>query len=426
MRLTGAGPHPGVRSKKNCRAAGRILAYFSDHSLVLLSQYSRYYSPMPAIHSAAIIGPVVWGSVWGHGPELARFLAGRVSVDYYDPLVPAEAAAPSFKAAGAYPEIDGVRVVRRRSRRKLGLLYGLEMEWKNLRAACHSNADCLVTYYPLGSVLALLWCRAKRKRSLFVFADQPEILGSRLARFLARRIFLRLTARLASAGCLATSHLLYEEISKLSPSALLVPNGVDLKNLPQVSGPAEKYERFSAGFVGFFGEWVDFELLFRAAGLCPEIEFRIIGDGPRRAELQKKAQGLANVIFTGPLPHEEVFRRIAGMQVCLIPFKVNALTDRVSPVKLFEYWAMGKPVLATGCYELRQTARSAPGEALSLVGNAEDLAAGLRALRDNPGRLQEASTMAREAVREYDWEKLGRRIAQFIEGEAASARIKSN
>ncbi|HLA38903.1 MAG TPA: hypothetical protein VJ417_02850, partial [Candidatus Glassbacteria bacterium] len=74
----------------------------------------------------------------------------------------------------------------------------------------------------------------------------------------------------------------------------------------------------------------------------------------------------------------------------------------------------------------RRTARSAPGEALSLVGNAEDLAAGLRALRDNPGRLQEASALAFEAVREYDWEILGRRIVQFIEGEAASARIKSN
>jgi len=148
-----------------------------------------------------MIGPVVWGSVWGHGPELARYLSRHAKVQYYNPVVPVGAAAPSFTETGAYPELEQVEVIRRSSRFRPGILYGLAMEWQNLLAAAKSDPACLVTYYPLGSVLALLWCRLKKKKSLFVFADLPEILRPRLARFLARRFFLAATARLATAGC---------------------------------------------------------------------------------------------------------------------------------------------------------------------------------------------------------------------------------
>jgi len=316
-------------------------------------------------------------------------------------------------------------VIKRTSRFRPGILYGLAMEWQNLLAVAKSNPDCLVTYFPLGSVLAFLWCRLKKKKSLFVFADFPEILRPRLAQFLARRFFLAATARLATAGCVATSRLLFEDIQKVSPKSILVPNGVNLSSLPVRPEPGHIDESgnwrstFTAVFVGDFGKWVDFEPLFQAAHLCPMMNFLIIGEGPDRAELVTRAHDLKNIDFTGPLPHDEVFRRIAGMDVCLIPFKLNQTTDRVNPVKLFEYWAMGKPVLASPCLELRRIAETAP-RALSFFSSGEDLAEALTNYCQDRQALHEASEEALRVVGDYDWEKLGERILRFIEGDPSS------
>jgi len=380
---------------------------------------------MVRIESVTMIGPVVWGSVWGHGPEFARYLSRRAKVRYYNPVVPVGASAPSFTETGAYPELERVEVIRRTSRFRPGILYGLAMEWQNLLAVAKSNPDCLVTYYPLGSVLALIWCRLKGKNSLFVFADFPEILRHRLAQFLARRFFLAATAWLATTGCVATSYLLFEDIQKFTPKSILVPNGISLSSIPgrpepgSIDDSSKWRSTFTAGFVGYFGKWVDFEPVFQAARLCPMINFLIIGEGPNRVELVTRAHDLKNIDFTGPLPHDEVFRRIAGMDVCLIPFEVNQTTDRVSPVKLFEYWAMGKPVLATACDELRRTAETAP-RAISFFSSGEDLARALTNFLQDRQALHEASEEALRVAGDYDWEKLGERILRFIKGDPSS------
>jgi len=378
---------------------------------------------MGKIESVTIIGPVVWGSVWGHGPELARYLAGCARVIYLNPVVPRKATAPSFQERGAYPVPEGVQVVSRQSSFSAGLLYGLVMEWKNLRDTMSSDPDCLITYYPVGSLLALLWSRLRGRRSVFVFADFPDIMRHRLARFAARSFGIRVSAWLATAGSLATSRGLHDDLRKVTSRNLYVPNGVNLLTLDMTAAGVPGREKspasgvFTAGFVGFFGDWVDFELLFQAASLCPDIRFLVVGDGPEREKIVERAVNLKNVEFTGPVQHNEVFRLIREMDTGLIPFKVNRITDRVSPVKLFEYWAMGKPVLATGCRELRLMAESWPG-AVTIFSSALELADSLEKLRREPMLAQKASTVALQAVKNHDWQILGKKILDFLEGKA--------
>jgi glycosyltransferase involved in cell wall biosynthesis len=370
----------------------------------------------------AMIGPVVWGGVWGHGPELASYLGRTNRVLYFDPVVPVGAVAPSFYQTGAYPQPEGVQIVRRNSSLHLGVLYGLVMEWRNFLAVFRRKPDYLVTYYPLGSLAALLWCRIRGIRALLVYADLPDILGNRLARLAARRIGLPLAVRLAGAGSLATSSLLCEDLKKHTGRCLFVPNGVDLSKLsvieknesPPASSRGTGYT-IRVGFVGFFGEWVDLEMILEAARLCPQAEFVLVGDGPRREEAETETKALTNVRFTGVLPHEKVFEEIRKMDLGLVPFKVNRLTDRVSPVKLFEYWAMGKPVLATGCRELRLTAGKAPN-ALKFFTDARELAELIGRMAQNPEALAEAGKESLQAVKEYDWQVLGPRIESLLKG----------
>ncbi|MBN2289403.1 MAG: glycosyltransferase [Candidatus Glassbacteria bacterium] len=373
--------------------------------------------------TVAIIGPVVWGGVWGHGPELARYLGRSNDVLYLNPIVPAGATAPSFRNTGAYPAAAGVRVVERRSGLRPGVLYGLAMEWRNFTAVFRSKPGYLVAYYPVGALLALVWCRLSGARALFVYADFPDILRHRLARLAARVVGLPLAARLASAGSVATSRLLQEDLLKHSRRCSFVPNGIDLSRLGEKSGTASGETRrpdsdrpFRVGFVGFFGEWIDLEVVLEAARLCPAVEFVMVGDGPRREELENQARALDNVRLTGTLPHDRVFAEIRHMDLGLVPFKVNRVTDRVCPVKLFEYWAMGKPVLATGCRELLRVSGEAP-KALTIFSGAGELAELIRLLSRDREALAAAGRESLRAVRDYDWKVLGARIERQLKGE---------
>lgn len=367
---------------------------------------------MPENSSTLIIGPVAWGGVWGHGPELARHLSLSRTVGYLDPPCPPGPCAPSFLGGESYPLPDGVRLHRRRSRFRPGVMYGLAQEWANLGAAIASRAETLITYYALGSVLALVWFRLSGRRSLYVCADSPAILRNPLARVLFRTIGLRLTAWLATAGSLATSRLLYEDLGRVTRRRHYVPNGVRLEEIPSGISRKEPGAPFTAGFVGFFGEWVDLESVRAAACLCPEVRFVMVGEGPALDRLERDSIP-GNMVFTGRLDRMAVFRQIAAMDICLAPFRVNALTDRVSPVKLFEYWAMGKPVLASPCRELILSAQQAP-EALSFFNDPASLASAIVAFRNNKTKYESASAQAFQAVKEYDWAVLGQKIEQLL------------
>ena len=55
----------------------------------------------------------------------------------------------------------------------------------------------------------------------------------------------------------------------------------------------------------------------------------------------------ANIHYLGPQPYAELPRFVAGWDVCLLPFVVNAQTRYMSPTKVLEYMAAEKPIVST-------------------------------------------------------------------------------
>lgn len=104
------------------------------------------------------------------------------------------------------------------------------------------------------------------------------------------------------------------------------------------------------GFVGGFVRWHNFELLFDALrqivnegiiGIC----LLLVGDGPLKKDIMRMIEdsGLTKyVLFTGYVRHKIIPAYINAMDICVIPHS-NAYR---SPIKLFEYMAMAKPVVA--------------------------------------------------------------------------------
>jgi glycosyltransferase involved in cell wall biosynthesis len=159
----------------------------------------------------------------------------------------------------------------------------------------------------------------------------------------------------------ATTPSLYERKRRLNPRTYLVPNAGDTA-LFQRAGDrgmaAPEVARLSPPVLGFAGNLtaakVDFALLEEVARARPAWTLLLVGPAQRdcRRQLQRLV-GLPNVRWVGAKLHRELPSYVAAFDVALIPYRSTAYTQSCFPLKLYEYLAAGKPVVASGLPELR-------------------------------------------------------------------------
>jgi glycosyltransferase involved in cell wall biosynthesis len=136
-----------------------------------------------------------------------------------------------------------------------------------------------------------------------------------------------------------------EEISCRSVS--LIPNAVNLQKFDRFKSH-ERPADLPAGrkvimYVGaLWGQWFDWDLLRLVADSYPEFAVVCIGNYSGECPYSLK-----NVSFLGLKSHHEVPSYLKYADVCIIPFKIDTITEAVNPLKIYEYLAMGKPVIAT-------------------------------------------------------------------------------
>jgi glycosyltransferase involved in cell wall biosynthesis len=114
---------------------------------------------------------------------------------------------------------------------------------------------------------------------------------------------------------------------------------------------------FAAPVVGFAGnltaEKVDFDLLEAVARARPEWSLVLVGPPAEDARGQLDRLGaLNNVHALGFRPYEELPAYVSGFSVGVIPYRATAYTRNCSPLKVYEYLAAGKAVVASGVPEL--------------------------------------------------------------------------
>ena len=132
----------------------------------------------------------------------------------------------------------------------------------------------------------------------------------------------------------------------------LVPNGVssDWFDAPVEAVPrsnlTDHADRPLGGFVGSLFEWIDVDLLAATARALPHVAFVLIG--PRRRGVRLDAlTALPNLRLLPPVPYAQVPGVIGAFDVCLIPFKQDAISRCADPLKRYEYCASGKPVVSS-------------------------------------------------------------------------------
>ncbi len=154
---------------------------------------------------------------------------------------------------------------------------------------------------------------------------------------------------------LATSDKLQEALGASGKTTHLFEHGVDLETF----GSAEAREhptlaglpRPRAGFFGLLDERLDQDLLAELASGMSDWTFVLAG--PQATSLPSIESHL-NVVRLGPLPYQELPRFIAGIDVLILPYRVNEFTDTISPLKLNEYLATRRPIVSTGLREAKK------------------------------------------------------------------------
>ena len=147
---------------------------------------------------------------------------------------------------------------------------------------------------------------------------------------------------------IATSQHLYRTLCASGKPTHLLTHGVDLELFARVAD--REHECLAGipsprvGYFGLFDERSDQRLLAELAGSLPELAFVITG--PVAVDVSALRQR-PNVYFTGPVAYRRLPELIRGLDVLALPYVVNELSRSISPLKLKEYLATGKPVIST-------------------------------------------------------------------------------
>jgi glycosyltransferase involved in cell wall biosynthesis len=205
-----------------------------------------------------------------------------------------------------------------------------------------------------------------------------------------------------------------------------LPNGIDLDRThtpggaPGVVRRAIRPGAFTVGFVGTLGRANVLETLIDAARLLDpgEVQVVVVGHGPEREQLVARAANVPNVAFVGPVPKGQVAAAIALFDACYVGYRSSPLYRfGVSPNKLYEYLAAGRPVLfsADAANQPVQEADCgrtvAPEDSVALAAAIRSLAACSEAERARLGANARAYV-----ERRHDYGRLAEELAGILLG----------
>jgi glycosyltransferase involved in cell wall biosynthesis len=177
-----------------------------------------------------------------------------------------------------------------------------------------------------------------------------------------------------------------------------------------------------AAYAGHLYPWKGVDVFVRALALTPRIRGLIVGGHPRESD-RERVESLIDTLglrdrveMTGHVPPAEVPRYLCRATMLVLPNTASAISERyTSPLKLFEYLALGRPIVASDLPAIREILT--PGETAWLVtaGDPRALAAGLSRLADDSALSARLSQAALALAPHYTWDARARRLDPALE-----------
>lgn len=248
-------------------------------------------------------------------------------------------------------------------------------------------------------------------------SQRAELSGKSLLAFMAERVEQKRFAMADHVFCVsaALSRFISEKYRLSSENITVNHNGVDPSEF-QIEANSDATRPFTIGFVGSIMPYHGLEKLMHAyARFCkeyPDSRLLIVGDGESLPDLRAMAEELNitnGVEFTGSIPYTKVKDQIDRMHVCVLP----ATKWYCSPVKMFEYAVMAKPIIAE---------RIAPVIELIdhekdglLIGDEQELTNAMIYLLNHPEEAKRMAGRFKEKVlSQYTWQSNNARIETLM------------
>lgn len=189
----------------------------------------------------------------------------------------------------------------------------------------------------------------------------------------------------------------------VSSKARVIRNGVGDARFRPVP-EAQQEGRFRCAFAGLLKPHYGLECLVDAAKLLPEgeISLHIFGAGPFESDLRNYASGVRNVVLEGEIPFEDVPDRLHEMD-CLV-YTTSSKWSFQSPTKLFEYMAIGRPIVAARTPPAEQILENGKFGRLFELESPSSLCDAILDVRKNYScALERARVARREARHHHRW-----------------------
>jgi glycosyltransferase involved in cell wall biosynthesis len=306
------------------------------------------------------------------------------------------------------------------------------------RAIGRARADLLLTRDLTMAALLLRVPAAARPPVVYeshgyapaVSEDLPGMLSNVAAPTSAKR--RRLEARERRVWALADGYITItaalarelEERFGPRPRLAVVPDGA---RVPDVSETGLRPDATGGRVVGYAGHlypWKGPDVLMAALERLPAVRALIVGGlagEPDLARVRALADRVApgRVEFAGQVDPPRVaplLRRADVLALPNTPGRVSAAYT--SPLKLFEYMASGRPIVASDLPALREVLRPSANAVLVEPGDAAALAAGLARVLGDAALAARLAAQAREDVREWTWDRRAERVDALIESVA--------
>ncbi len=265
--------------------------------------------------------------------------------------------------------------------------------------------------------------------TLLELHDRPH---GRMGPVLFRRFLRGSGARRIASTTTALLEWVQERYGELIllPSTVVAPNGVDLDrylDLPAAEDARRLLdlpEQLTAGYTGHLYRGRGLDLMVELAKRHPEVSFLWVG-GEESAVEQWRARfeerGLENVRLLGFVPNDELPMVQASCDVLLMPYEEHIevssggdTVDFASPMKAFEYLAVGRAILASDLPVIREILNET-NSVLLPPGDVDSWAAALETLMSDPGQRNWLAAHAKEDASQYSWVTRAARVLEGLE-----------
>lgn len=196
-----------------------------------------------------------------------------------------------------------------------------------------------------------------------------------------------------------TAEGLYRTKKDYAQTIYFLPNAANIQHFMKAQDPDTPVPDDIAsipgpivGFVGVIQDWIDLDLIKEIAAAHPE--WSVVMVGPVGVGIDVSAlKSLPNIYFLGRKDLSDLPGYIKAFNVCINPFKINELTDKVSPLKFYEYLASGKPIVSVNMPGVNNFS-----DVVEIADNTAEFISGLEKSinEDSPQKLQARLQRARE------------------------------